>query len=139
MNKTEFEKLARGAQRVAVAKEALALIHEEKIRAERGTYLCKHAKFCSACALGTLVVAKHKILGDDLHPANPWGYSRVECVAYLRPTFSEKKLKNIEHAFETYYPTWNALDNAEDCMIAILQNLIDGQGAFDRSAEYEVA
>ena len=138
MTNKSFEKMTKPQQRVAIAKDALELIHAGRITARRGHYL--HGidsdrypdpkEKCTACELGALFVGMHNLIGGK------WPGDCFNFQAALSPYFSKLQLEAIEGAFEYGSRVFDG--PAEDCMIAILQNIIDHNGRFDRNVMYEI-
>lgn len=140
MSKKTFENMSKPEQRVAIAEDVLKQIHAGKIYVRRGVYLSSNtAEFdektksnCSACALGVMFVAKYNLVNCD------WFYNMGQrrLQVALKDYFSIFQLRKIERAFEC---SWSWIDDSEDCLIAIMQNIIDHDGKFHTSVKYEMA
>ena len=145
MSRKKFESLIKSKQCVVIAKDAIKIIYLKRIIANRGAYLWnnKNDSFpnnnenCNVCALAALFVAKYDRINGD------WASNFGDLQRWLRESlskyFSVQQLEQIEDAFEQIDPSWSNLDNDEDCLIGIMQNIVDHKGQFKSDVEYEVS
>lgn len=140
--KKKFENMTKAEQRVAIAKDVQKQIYIGRVKATHGVYVgclritgdAEPGENCTACALGALFVSKYELSNGEW----PDDMGQGELRMALHPYFTIFQLCEIEDAFEQKYPRWSDLDDPEDCMIAIFQNIIDHDGTFKPSVEYEM-
>jgi hypothetical protein len=153
-----FKKLSKPEKRVAVAKDAIAQLLVGAYRAKPGTYvkisdgLGLESVFgqgmpqCNVCGIGSALLSEFRLSGrkdgldSDTDRPNGVFYYNGENTK----VFSEKMLRAMERAFELEgkYPCgdYNCttckpdviayIDNAEARLYAVLQNIVDNDGAF---------
>lgn len=149
--------LKRAKERVLIAKDALKWIKAGALKPARGTYVipgydvkCKLEKDrykhkldnfqlrdivlgpCAVCAKGALFLAK-AVRYDDVSAYNWSDPDHEENFMAMQKHFSISQWNLIEQCFEGWYPRHayaEKFKTAKDCLMAILQNIIDNNGTF---------
>ena len=141
-----FQNLGLMQQRVAIAKDALALLDMEKLIARRGTYLSapyrqldeldklhddgascavqlEAAETCQACALGAVFAGAIRRGAVDCKEFDVFSQADYSMRDMLKPYFSNKELWDMENFFESGYS-----QEANDRLRAVLNTIIESGG-----------
>jgi DNA polymerase III delta prime subunit len=105
---------------------------------------------CTVCARGAMMLCKVAKY-NHYEFEKGWGISSESTTHALKDAFSEEQLNLIENAFELngyignlsekaewLYEWLYEFSNAEDRLLAIMQNIVDPNGSFKPNAAYEV-
>jgi hypothetical protein len=154
-----WQQMTRRERRIAVAKDVVADILAARYEVRQGySYVRSDAApetldgqewaeqlgYCTVCARGALMVTKLRNYdnwkADDVIGRPPsFTHTRVEPVETtlaLHDCFSEAQLLVIERYFER--DQWSDTHCADDRLLAIMQNIVDHDGRFVPSVEYEI-
>lgn len=155
------------AARVAVAKDVIKWINAGSLSPKRGDGYVVFgesasatfkglAKNCTVCAMGAALLSSFRLFDGEgfSHVVNEGGVCSEEIKFQLDGLFDINQLKLMEKAFEAIplldYETeshgldWTAeifgshFKNDADCLIAIMQNVIDNEGTFKPHIQYEM-
>lgn len=155
-------------QAVRIARDVLAQLAEKKIRAKQGVYLMtpkplekgdlqkqlkKMTKPCTACAIGSMFVAK--VIRDDNYNVNPFSANSRsveddEMRNLLDSAFDDDEMENIESFFENNGDSYefeinSIMDNVSDSLVKdedrltfIMKEIVRQKGEFnlDETEEY---
>jgi hypothetical protein len=162
---TAYDKMTRAERRVAIAKDVIKHIQAKRLKVKSSYGYVVHDKGwdeltgvietegkatkvaeklkeeCTVCARGAMMLCKVSKY-NHYEFEKGWGISCASTTDALKDAFSEEQLNLIEDAFElcgVSQDSWlRQILDAEDRLLAIMQNIVDHNGSFKPNAAYEV-